>query len=208
MPSGNRSLRPGNQRRLPSPGRRPGPAFAYAAACVVVAMSASVQLAAAEHRIEPGTPLQPAIEAAEPGDTIRLAPGRHAGPVLVDRTLSLVGEAGAVIAGPVLEGNTERKVATRACASAPAGEWSASCRMPTPSSSRSTTERLSASAAASHAGAGVSTGRPAPKRAPSQAARCSMPGPRPGTKTPPPVIGRGVRIGGLAGSGERAQRRW
>lgn len=100
MPSGNRSLRPGNQRRLPSPGRRPGPAFAYAAVCVVVAMSASVQLAAAEHRIEPGTPLQPAIEAAEPGDTIRLAPGRHAGPVLVDRTLSLVGEAGAVIAGP------------------------------------------------------------------------------------------------------------
>ena len=69
MPSGNRSLRPGNQRRLPSPGRRPGPAFAYAAVCVVVAMSASVQLAAAEHRIAPGTPLQPAIEAAEPGDT-------------------------------------------------------------------------------------------------------------------------------------------
>ena len=135
MPSGNRSLRPGNQRRLPSPGRRPGPAFAYAAACVVVAMSASVQLAAAEHRIAPGTPLQPAIEAAEPGDTIRLAPGRHAGPVLVDRTLSLVGEAGAVIAGPGQKPDIPQprpKIAgptsTRRSISLASGRWKRSLR--------------------------------------------------------------------------------
>lgn len=55
---------------------------------------------AAEHRVAPGTPLQPVIEAAAPGDTLRLAPGRHAGPVVIDRTLSLIGEAGATLAGP------------------------------------------------------------------------------------------------------------
>src|SRR5690606_37684915 len=45
-------------------------------------------------------PLQPVIDAAAPGDSIRLAAGRHAGPVVVDRTLSLLGEEGAVLAGP------------------------------------------------------------------------------------------------------------
>ena len=40
------------------------------------------------------------VEAAAPGDTIRLAAGRHAGPVVIDRTLSLIGEPGAVLSGP------------------------------------------------------------------------------------------------------------
>lgn len=61
---------------------------------------ASTGVPAAEHRVAPGTALQSAIEAAAPGDTIRLASGRHAGPVVVDRTLSLVGEPGAVLSGP------------------------------------------------------------------------------------------------------------
>lgn len=54
---------------------------------------------AVEHRVEPGTALQPLIDAAAPGEVLRLAPGRHAGPLLVDRPLALVGEPGAVIVG-------------------------------------------------------------------------------------------------------------
>ena len=57
-------------------------------------------MSAAEHGVPPGTLLQPVIDAAAPGDTIRLTAGRHAGPVVIDRTLSLVGEPGAVITGP------------------------------------------------------------------------------------------------------------
>ncbi len=55
---------------------------------------------AAEHRAEPGASLQALVDAARPGDTIRLAPGRHAGPLRVDRPLSLVGERGAMLVGP------------------------------------------------------------------------------------------------------------
>ena len=53
----------------------------------------------AEHRVEPGQSLQPVVDSAQPGDTIRLAAGRHAGPVRIDRTLALVGEPGAVLVG-------------------------------------------------------------------------------------------------------------
>ncbi|QDW66560.1 nitrous oxide reductase family maturation protein NosD [Luteimonas granuli] len=67
---------------------------------ITVCTMASAQVLAAEHRVTPGTPLQPVVEAAAPGDIIRLAPGRHAGPVVIDRTLSLIGEPGAVLAGP------------------------------------------------------------------------------------------------------------
>src|SRR5690606_23105900 len=66
-----------------------------AAAALVVAGAAL----AAEHRGEPGQRLQPLVDAAQPGDTIRLAPGRHAGPVRIERSLALVGEPGAVLAG-------------------------------------------------------------------------------------------------------------
>ena len=55
---------------------------------------------AAEHLVSPGTPLQPVIEAAAAGDVIRLAAGRHAGPVIIDRTLSLVGAREAMLVGP------------------------------------------------------------------------------------------------------------
>jgi nitrous oxidase accessory protein len=40
-----------------------------------------------------------AIERAEPGDTLVLAPGRHRGSVTVDRPLTIVGEAGSVVDG-------------------------------------------------------------------------------------------------------------
>src|SRR5690606_32239167 len=66
----------------------------------VVAWAAAGPLAAAEHRVRPGTPLQPVIDAAAPGDTVRLAAGRHAGPVVLDRPLTLAGDDGAVLAGP------------------------------------------------------------------------------------------------------------
>ncbi|QOW20539.1 nitrous oxide reductase family maturation protein NosD [Lysobacter ciconiae] len=80
-------------------------AAAHALACVAVAAGALVWAPAgytAELRVQPGTSLQPVIEAAASGDTIRLAAGRHAGPLLIDRTLSLVGEPGAVLTGPGL----------------------------------------------------------------------------------------------------------
>ncbi|WP_222564274.1 nitrous oxide reductase family maturation protein NosD [Novilysobacter antarcticus] len=76
-------------------------AHALACAAIAVGFLALVPAAyAAELRVQPGTSLQPVIEAATPGDTIVLAAGRYDGPLLVDRTLSLVGEPGAVIAGP------------------------------------------------------------------------------------------------------------
>jgi len=61
---------------------------------------ASHRVEAHAHRIEAGQPIQPVVDAARPGETIRLAPGRHAGPLRIDRTLRLVGEPGAVLAGP------------------------------------------------------------------------------------------------------------
>ncbi|HMA14425.1 MAG TPA: nitrous oxide reductase family maturation protein NosD [Kiloniellaceae bacterium] len=55
---------------------------------------------AAVREIAPGEPLQAAVEAAQPGDVLRLLPGEHAGPLVIDRELALVGEAGAAVVGP------------------------------------------------------------------------------------------------------------
>lgn len=85
------------------PGALPVRSAAHVVACVVITAAALApvpEAPAAERLVSPGTPLQPVIEAAAPGDIIRLAAGRHAGPVVIDRTLSLVGEHGAVLAGP------------------------------------------------------------------------------------------------------------
>ena len=49
--------------------------------------------------VEPGTPLQPLVDAAAPGEVLLLAPGRHAGPLVIDRPLELRGQAGAIITG-------------------------------------------------------------------------------------------------------------
>ncbi|WP_419695578.1 nitrous oxide reductase family maturation protein NosD [Mesorhizobium muleiense] len=43
--------------------------------------------------------LQAVVDAAHPGDVIRLRAGRHDGPVTIGKTLTLEGESGAVVAG-------------------------------------------------------------------------------------------------------------
>ena len=54
---------------------------------------------AAQRVVGPGTPLQPLVDAAAPGEVLLLAPGRHAGPLVIDRPLELRGQAGAIITG-------------------------------------------------------------------------------------------------------------
>ncbi|MCO5100683.1 MAG: nitrous oxide reductase family maturation protein NosD [Burkholderiaceae bacterium] len=71
----------------------------FVAGIAALGPNAGTGARAAEQRVEPGESLQALVDAARPGDTIRLAAGRHAGPVRVDRTIALVGEAGAVLAG-------------------------------------------------------------------------------------------------------------
>ncbi len=68
---------------------------AAAATCVAAARPAT----AAERRVAAGEPLQPLVDAAPPGTVLRLAGGRHAGPVRIDRPLALVGDPGAVLQG-------------------------------------------------------------------------------------------------------------
>jgi nitrous oxidase accessory protein len=46
-----------------------------------------------------GSGLIEAVAAAAPGDLLELQPGRHEGPILIDKKLSLIGEAGAEIVG-------------------------------------------------------------------------------------------------------------
>jgi len=72
---------------------------AIVAGLAAIAFGAGTDGQAAEHRAEAGESLQALVDAALPGDTIRLAPGRHAGPLRVDRPIALVGETGAVLAG-------------------------------------------------------------------------------------------------------------
>lgn len=71
-----------------------------ALAPVVLGLAVRGSAGAAQHRVEPDTPLQPLIEAAAPGDVLLLAPGRHAGPLVIDRPLALRGEPGAIVEGP------------------------------------------------------------------------------------------------------------
>lgn len=65
-----------------------------------LAAAGTVPAAAAVREIAPGEPLQAAIEAAQPGDVLRLLPGEYAAPLVIDRSLALVGETGAVVVGP------------------------------------------------------------------------------------------------------------
>lgn len=57
--------------------------------------------AAADLSVPAATPgaLAAALAAASPGDRLLLAPGRHPGPVLLDRPVELVGQPGAVVDG-------------------------------------------------------------------------------------------------------------
>ncbi|WP_202332567.1 nitrous oxide reductase family maturation protein NosD [Mesorhizobium sp. L-8-3] len=55
---------------------------------------------AAEIVVLPGAqPLQAVVDAAAPGDVVRLAAGEHPGPVVIARPLTLEGEPGAVLKG-------------------------------------------------------------------------------------------------------------
>ena len=69
----------------------------------VAALAAALSAAtagAAEIAVPAGAgPLQAAVDAAAPGDVLRLAPGEHLGPVTVSKPLTLQGEPGAVLKG-------------------------------------------------------------------------------------------------------------
>ncbi len=68
-------------------------------AAFVAAVSAG-PAGAAEIAVPVGPePLQAIVDAAAPGDVLRLAPGEHLGPVVVSRELTLQGEPGAVLKG-------------------------------------------------------------------------------------------------------------
>ena len=67
-----------------------------AAAALIAAAGAAC---ATERLVAPGEALQPLLDAAPAGEVLRLAAGRHAGPLKIERPLSLVGDAGAVLAG-------------------------------------------------------------------------------------------------------------
>ncbi|MCC7059646.1 MAG: nitrous oxide reductase family maturation protein NosD [Burkholderiaceae bacterium] len=75
----------------------PAPASALIARAAPQAASPGV---AGEWRVAPGESVQRLIDAAPSGQVIRLAPGRHAGPLRIDRPLTLLGDDGAVVAGP------------------------------------------------------------------------------------------------------------
>lgn len=94
--------------------RRPG-ALSRAVPSLFVALVASATLAVSHTargeepthvggargrvRVSPDQPLQPLIDAAEPGATLVLAPGEHRGPVTLTRPLTIRGERGARIVG-------------------------------------------------------------------------------------------------------------
>jgi nitrous oxidase accessory protein len=71
--------------------------MALAAATLVAATGPAV---ADEVLVSAGESVQAAIEAAAPNAVIRLGAGRHEGPLVIDKPLSLVGEADARLEGP------------------------------------------------------------------------------------------------------------
>ncbi|MCZ7559577.1 MAG: nitrous oxide reductase family maturation protein NosD [Burkholderiaceae bacterium] len=80
-----------------------GIAIAAALATALAVPPAPAVMAAAgagERIVAPGEPIQPLLDALPSGATVRLAPGRHAGPLRIDRPLTLLGEPGSVLVGP------------------------------------------------------------------------------------------------------------
>jgi nitrous oxidase accessory protein len=71
--------------------------MALAAATLVAATGPAV---ADEVFVSAGQSVQAAIEAAAPNAVVRLGSGLHEGPLVIDKPLSLVGEADARLEGP------------------------------------------------------------------------------------------------------------
>ncbi len=71
----------------------------FLAFLLTAALAAVSPLRAAERLVAPGTLVQPILDDAKEGDVIRLGSGVHEGPLLIDRSLVLTGEAGAVVQG-------------------------------------------------------------------------------------------------------------
>lgn len=66
--------------------------------CVAVLLAAGSAVAA-ERSVPLGEPLQAAVAAAATGDVLVLSPGAHAGPVTIDRAITLRGDPGAEVVG-------------------------------------------------------------------------------------------------------------
>lgn len=82
---------------------------AAAVATSVAAAPLAAPARAAELAVQPGDDLQKVVREAAAGDLVLLAPGRHAGPVVVDKPLTLRGGGGAA-AETLLEGSGEGSV--------------------------------------------------------------------------------------------------
>ncbi len=61
--------------------------------------ASSAQAASSAHAPSTAS-LQSIVDAAAAGDVVRIAKGRHRGPLHIDKPLSLVGEPGAIVVGP------------------------------------------------------------------------------------------------------------
>ncbi|MCL4186194.1 MAG: nitrous oxide reductase family maturation protein NosD [Rhodobacteraceae bacterium] len=68
------------------------------ARALILSLALAAPAVAAEVRVAPGD-VADALAGSLPGDVLILAPGLHAGPVLIDRPLTIEGEPGAVIDG-------------------------------------------------------------------------------------------------------------
>ena len=66
-------------------------------AALVLMLALAAPALAAERPVPQGSDLNMAIAGASPGDVLRLGRGIHAGPVVIDKPLGLIGDAGAVI---------------------------------------------------------------------------------------------------------------
>jgi len=82
----------------PLPGVGAATARRVAVALLSLVLSAG-PVVAATWQIEAGADLAAAVARAAPGDTLRLATGRHNGPVVIDRPLHLEGAEGAIVDG-------------------------------------------------------------------------------------------------------------
>jgi hypothetical protein len=70
----------------------------FIAIAALVAISAASAVFAATIQVQPGSgTLQAAIDAAAPGDTLRLQLGTYGGAITIDKSLRIIGVAGAII---------------------------------------------------------------------------------------------------------------